>query len=328
MTHRERIAAAIAGEKMDKIPIALWRHFPQADQSAQGLAEAAIAFQKRFDFDLVKVTPASGYPAEAWGAKLQPKDNEEGTRDYLSRPIHTSTDWHSLQPLDVRQGVLGRELRALKLVRTGVGPKVPVLETIFSPLTIAKQLSGELWLKSLREDPGALEAGLKIIAETTARFAQASLESGADAIFFATQLASHDLLSIEEYRTFGLEYDRQVLDAVRNKAAFILLHLHGTNPMFELLDEYHAQIINWHDRRTQPSLKQAKELLRTGALLGGLDEWGALSRGNQKDVLVQAQDAIVQTAGRRLILGAGCVTLITTPETNIKAACEAARAES
>jgi uroporphyrinogen decarboxylase len=55
MTHRERIAAAIAGGKTDQIPIALWRHFPQADQSAQGLAEATIAFQKRFDFDLVKV---------------------------------------------------------------------------------------------------------------------------------------------------------------------------------------------------------------------------------------------------------------------------------
>jgi len=326
MTHRERIAAAIAGEPTDKIPIALWRHFPQADQSAQGLAEAVIAFQKRFDFDLVKVTPASGYPAEAWGAKLQPKDNEEGTRDYLSRPIRTFADWHALHSLDVRQGILDRELRAFKLIRTGVGPKVHVLQTIFSPLTIAKQLSGDLWLNDLREHPDALKGGLKIIAETIARFAQTSLESGADALFFATQLASHDLLSTDEYRAFGLEYDRQVLDAIRSRAAFILLHLHGTKPMFELVDEYRAQIVNWHDRRTPPSLEQAKELLKTGALLGGLDEWGALSHGSPADVRAQVQEAIARTGGQRLILGAGCVTLITTPEENIRAAREAVRA--
>jgi uroporphyrinogen decarboxylase len=272
------------------------------------------------------VTPASGYPAEAWGAKLKPKDNEEGTRDYLSRPIHRSTDWHSLQPLDVRQGVLGRELRALKLVRAGVGPQVHVLETIFSPLTIAKQLSGDLWLNDLREHPDALKEGLKIIAETTACFAQASLEFGADAIFFATQLASHDLLSTDEYRAFGLGNDHLVLDAARNKAAFILLHLHGTNPMFELIDEYRAQIVNWHDRRTRPSLKQAKELLKTSVLLGGLDEWGALRHGSPADIGAQAQDAIAQTGGQRFILGAGCVTLITMLEENIRAARDAVRA--
>jgi uroporphyrinogen decarboxylase len=115
MTHRERIEAIIKGEKPDRVPIALWRHFPYEDQTAEGLAQATIEFQCQYDFDLVKVTPASGYPAEAWGAKLKPADNEEGTRLYLSRPVKTPEDWHKLEPLDVTQGVLGRELKALAL---------------------------------------------------------------------------------------------------------------------------------------------------------------------------------------------------------------------
>ena len=50
ITHRERIEAAIAGELVDRPPVALWRHFPVDDQSALSLAEATIHFQKDFDF--------------------------------------------------------------------------------------------------------------------------------------------------------------------------------------------------------------------------------------------------------------------------------------
>jgi len=286
------------------------------------LAQAVIGFQKRFDFDLVKVTPTSGYPAEAWGAQLKPKDNQEGTREYLSRPVRQATDWPELPLLDEAQEILARELRALKLIRAGVGPQVHVLQTIFSPLTIAKQLGGDRWLSDLREHPQELRAGLETIARTTARFAAASLASGADSLFFATQLASHDLLSLDEYRAFGLEYDLRVLEAVRERAELVLLHLHGSHPMYELIGEYPVQIVNWHDRRTPPSLQQAQKLFPQVAKLGGLDEWGALLKGSPDEVRAQVQDALAQSGGRRLILGAGCVMPITTPEENIRAACE------
>ena len=324
MNHRERIRAAIAGELVEPTPIALWRHFPQDDQSAQGLAQAVLGFQKRFNFDLVKVTPTSGYPAEAWGARLRPKGNQEGTREYLSRPVQRATDWPALPLLDEAQAILARELRALKLIRAGVGPQVHVLQTIFSPLTIAKQLAGDRWLSDLREHPEELRTGLETIARTTARFAEASLASGADSLFFATQLASHDLLSLDEYRAFGLEYDLRVLEVVRERAELILLHLHGSHPMYELVGDYPVQIVNWHDRRTSPSLQEAQALFPRVVRLGGLDEGEALLKGSQGEVRAQVQDALAQTGGRRLILGAGCVMLTTTPDENIRAACEAA----
>ena len=58
-THRERIQAAIKGEIIDRPPVALWRHFPVDDQSPETLANATLYFQNNYDFDLVKVTPAS-----------------------------------------------------------------------------------------------------------------------------------------------------------------------------------------------------------------------------------------------------------------------------
>ncbi|HXH62507.1 MAG TPA: uroporphyrinogen decarboxylase family protein, partial [Fimbriimonadaceae bacterium] len=190
MTHRQRIEAVIRGEKADRIPVALWRHFPHDDLTADGLARAVIAFQKKFDFDIVKVTPASSYPAEAWGGKLEHLNNEEGTRGHIERVVKMASDWTGLGPQGLDNAVLARELDALTMVREGVGDDVHVLQTIFSPLTIGKQLAGEEMLaRSMNDHGDELKEGLETVAETMARFTKACLERGADGIFFATQYA-------------------------------------------------------------------------------------------------------------------------------------------
>ena len=109
MTHRELIEASARGERPDRIPIALWRHFPGEDQRADKLAQAHIGFYKAFDVDLLKVTPASGYYGDDWGLRAGYKPNREGVRTYSDRPIKKPTDWRRLKRLDVSQGAYGRE---------------------------------------------------------------------------------------------------------------------------------------------------------------------------------------------------------------------------
>ncbi|HZY45108.1 MAG TPA: uroporphyrinogen decarboxylase, partial [Anaerolineae bacterium] len=113
MNKRERLEATIAGQTTDRTPIAMWRHFPGDDQSSDSLAEATIAFQKRWDFDFVKVTPASSFQIKNWGAQDQWLGNIEGTRKYTYQPIERSSDWRSLKTLDPRSGSLGNQLQCL-----------------------------------------------------------------------------------------------------------------------------------------------------------------------------------------------------------------------
>ncbi|MBT4002772.1 MAG: uroporphyrinogen decarboxylase, partial [Chloroflexi bacterium] len=61
MKHRERLEACLAGDQPDRTPVALWRHFPVDDMRGETMAAAHLNFQKTYDFDLVKVTPSSGY---------------------------------------------------------------------------------------------------------------------------------------------------------------------------------------------------------------------------------------------------------------------------
>jgi uroporphyrinogen decarboxylase len=321
MNKRERVLAAVHCEQPDRTPIALWRHWPKVDQTAEGLAKAVLDWQAAYDFDLIKVTPTAGYAVEDWGTRLMDAGNREGTRDYVDRPIKHVRDWEKIWPLNVHSGVLGRELQALRLIRAKSGPDIFILQTIFSPLTVARELCGDdVWQTHLREHPREFRRGLALIADTYARFAEESLRSGADGIFFATQCASHDMLTEDEYTDFGVAYDRHVLGAVADKADLMILHIHGFNIMFDLLAyPYPVHIINWHDRRTSPTLAQARTKTRA-ALMGGLNEWQTLVEGTPHRVSAEVHDAIRQTGGRGFLAGAGCVVSTDTPLDNIKAA--------
>jgi len=319
----DRVQAALRGEPVDPPPVALWRHFPTDDLQAESCARAHVAFWQRFRFDLLKVTPASGYYGEDWGLRAVYRPNREGVRTYLDRPVKKAADWSALRPLDVTAGAYGRELRTLALIRSAVGPDLPVLATVFSPLTVARTLAGErAVVRYLREEPEALHAGLGTIADVTARFAAACLAAGASGIFFATQMACVGAVTEEEYETFGRPYDLQVLEAARG-AEVVILHAHGEGTYFDLFLDYPVHALNWHDRRTPPTLAEARKRY-DGCLVGGIDELRFADR-SPEEVEAEVRDALSQTHGLRHIVAPGCVIPIDAPEANIQAVIRAVR---
>ncbi|MGQ9832987.1 MAG: uroporphyrinogen decarboxylase family protein [Candidatus Villigracilaceae bacterium] len=322
-THRERMAACLAGQILDRPPVALWRHQPVDDQSPETLAAATLHFQQTFDFDLVKVTPASSFCLRDWGVEDAWTGNPEGTRRYIRRVISKPQDWARLPELDPHSGHLARQIECLRLLRRALGAEVPLLQTIFNPLAQAKNLAGEAqMLAHLRRYPEAVLQGLEIIATSTRRFIEAAIETGIDGIFYAVQHAQAGLLTAEEYQTFGLSIDRRVLTPTPQLWCNIL-HLHGRDIYFEMVSAYASLfsaplIVNWHDRETPPTLSEAQSLFG-GVVCGGLSR-DTLVLGTPAQVREEAQDAIAQTGGKRLLLSTGCVVPIIAPFGNLVAA--------
>jgi uroporphyrinogen decarboxylase len=323
MTHRERIDAAVRGERPDRVPAAVWRHFPGDDQRAEQMARVHIEHYRVYDLDLLKVTPASGYYGDDWGLRAGFKPNREGVRHYTDRPIKKAADWERLKRVDPSQGVYGREAHAIRLVAEAVGREVPVLETVFSPLSVARTLAGEqATVRYLREEPEALHRGLEVIADVTAAFVREVIAAGADGVFFSTQMATTDLLTEEEYEEFGRPYDLRVLDAASGALTF--LHLHGQNVMFDLVASYPIQILNWHARETAPTIAEARARVST-CLACGIDAWNTLAKASPEEVAREVRAAVADTGGRGHIVTTGCVMPVDTPEANIRAAIAAAR---
>lgn len=319
MNHRQRLQASLSGETPDRIPVALWRHFPVDDQDPHRLANATAAYQNLFDFDLIKVTPASSFSVRDWGVTDEWRGDPEGTRDYASHPIHSPEDWGQLRRLDPRKGALGAQLECLRLLASTFSPHTPILQTIFNPLSQAKHLVGkELLLVHLRQYPDALRKGLETITQSTIDFIQEAKATGIDGLFYAVQHAQYNLLSEPEFREFSRPYDIQILESAR-PLWLNMLHLHGENVLFDQVVDYPVQVLNWHDRSTRPDLAEGLQRF-PGVVCGGLRRIESMVLGAPAAIQAEALDAIRQTAGQRFILGTGCVVPTTAPYGNLMAA--------
>src|SRR5690348_2132183 len=101
MTPSERVRSALAGEAVDRPPVSLWRHFPERDQRAADLAAETLAWQRAFDFDLIKFMPPGDYATIDWGAQSAYAGSPGGTRQTTRFPVTMAEDWATLPPLDV-----------------------------------------------------------------------------------------------------------------------------------------------------------------------------------------------------------------------------------
>src|SRR3990172_1715391 len=153
----ERLQAHLAGEPADRPAAALWRHFPVDDQEPDDLAAAALQFQAEYDWDFVKFTPASSFCLKDWGAQDVWRGHPEGTREYTRRVIERPEDWLQLQPLDPEAGHLGAQLQALARLGQGLQGRTPFIQTVFSPLSQARNLA-ERAEHGLNEGRAALQA--------------------------------------------------------------------------------------------------------------------------------------------------------------------------
>jgi uroporphyrinogen decarboxylase len=318
MTRRERLEATFAGQPVDRVAVALWRHFPGDDQRPADLAAAHVTWEQLYDWDFIKVSPSSSFCLVDWGVQDVWRGGDEGTREYTRRVIHQPADWEKLTVLNPTQGFLGQQLHCLDLLHGAFGDEVPFIQTIFSPLAQAKNLAGgDLLQVHLRESPAAVHAGLETITRTTIGWVKEALLRGIAGIYYALQFATYRLLSTAEHAEFGEPYDRRILAAVED-CWFNMLHLHGDNVMFDVAERYPAQAVNWHDRETPPSLGEGQRRIQ-GAACGGLAHWDDLLRGTPAQITAQAEDAIAQTDGRRVIISTGCVAPTNAPFSNLRA---------
>ena len=318
MTRRERLEATVAGEAVDRVARALWRHFPVDDRRPADLAAATIEWQRAYDWDFVKVSPSSDYCLQDWGVRSEWVGGNEGSREYTCAPVHKPEDWARLHVLTPTEGALGGQISCLELLRDGLGPETPFIQTIFSPLAQAKNLAGRnRLLVHMRQHPELVHAGLETITRSTIQFVAACLSRGLAGIYYAVQLASYEVMSEHEYREFGEPYDRRILAAASDRW-FNMVHLHGTHVMFDLVAGYPVHAVNWHDREAGPTLESGAERFQ-GAVCGGLEHWDDLLRGNPEQIEERISDAVAQTRGRRLIISSGCVSPINAPFCNLRA---------
>ncbi len=320
MSRRDRVLAAVRRQPVDRVPYALWRHFPQVDRNPAGLAQATLRFHERYGSDILKITPSGGSAVEAWGCVEDDRVEPDGHRPCAACAVRDADDWRKIRPLEPTSAP-GYAQQLETIIRMGFDRRIgdaPVLATLFSPLSLARKLSGDRLPHDLRRHPALVRDALEAIAETLVRFAEVVVSEGVSGIFYSIQAASRSLHTEEEYAEFGEPYDRRVLAAVHGRSALAVVHAHGDRLMFDRLAALPGDVWSWDARGAGPPLDEGRARV-PGAVLGGLDQWRTLRDGTPAAAEAEARDAAARTGGIGLIVGPGCVLPMHTPDEHLAA---------
>ena len=306
ITGTERISAVLRGETLDRVPYSFWTHLPHVDLDPVRLAEETYQFYRRFEPDFVKSMPNGMFCVEDFGCECDFSEVFAGGVARISKyAVTEASDWEKLPAPDVGKGALGRELHSLERLTALVRDEAPVVATVFTPLTAARKMAGPALFRHMRENPDGVKAGLEIIARVTAEFAAEAVSRGCAGIFLADQMATREVMTEEEYAEFGAPFALKVLEAVRGRSWFNVLHIHGNDIMYRLLADFPVQAINWHIGETEPDIGEMLRLSPDKVAVGGIRRFDVTS-GKLEAIKRQIADAR-EHGGSRIIVTPNCV---------------------
>ena len=306
--------AALRGQPVDRVPLAFWLHNFDTENSARGLADETLRLGRTFDLDFLKPQSRAQCFAEMWGLTYAPSGEAAKPYTVTHAPVVDAEGLARLPVADPREGALGEQLEALRLIRAAVGPDVPIIWTVFAPPMILPMLTRggrDQALGFLRDAPRETARAFDVMAETLGEYGRLCLAAGADGLFYATNVATRALMSAEECRRWQRPWDLRILKSVEG-APFNLLHVCGAGIHFEEFADYPVSALSFATVAGNPTLAAAHG--RTGrAVVGGLPAKPEIAGMTEAVLVDRAAAASREMSGRHLLLGPDCSINPDTP---------------
>jgi uroporphyrinogen decarboxylase len=321
MTGHERVKAALGMGMADRPPIAAWGHTFRQEWSPEELAAITVDKARRFGWDFVKFQLRASVFAEAFGSEYQPSGHNLRAPILVRAAVPDLESWGSVDLVNPK--VLDEQVESIGMVARELGPDVPVIQTIFSPITVGGYLVGKSqsrMVRELRKHPELVGPALDRVAKAVVDFSRRSVEAGAAGIFYAISgYAGRKVMPEKVYRELVLPHDLAVLDALPKEAWFNVLHLCGSHLNFALARDLPTHAVSWSiHNQGNPSLAEGREMAGR-AVMGGLSQRGTLVYGPASKIEAEARAAVEETGGRGLIVAPGCSVPPRVRETNLAA---------
>ena len=343
MNGTERIKAVLNGQPVDRIPISLWRHVPKEDRDIEKFTQKTIELTDENDYDFVKIQINAAYLTEAYGADIEFNDKEGADYNMTGKvpldvmftvkkyPVESIEDLDKIKPINVKENqVIQRDVQVSRNVTEHYAGTKPVIHTLFSAFTWLHYFTkgGAVTVKEfIAKDREAVHRFLKNINEVNKRLVDAYVEAGVAGFFFATSYTSPQVISDEDYKEFCKAYDLDVLNYIKGKTWFNILHIHGNADLnIENYLDYPVEAFNWEDIAKgidSEKLTNATKLrsLTDKVLIGGIDRNFDFvgSQDEVKSRLKKRLEAFAkQLPDGKFVFGAGCSLPIDIDIDNVK----------
>jgi uroporphyrinogen decarboxylase len=308
MNGRERVEAAIELGAADRAPVGAWGHTYKEEWSPDELARVTVERARKFGWDFVKFQPRATCFAEAFGSVYRPAGHRLKGPVPVSFAVPDLDAWRTLSATNPK--ALSDQVESIGIAARELGPGVPVIQTVFSPITVATYLVGKSKsrvVRELRKNPEVVQPALERIAEVLVDFSKRSVRAGAAGIFYAISgFASKDAMPESLYRELVLPLDVRVLEQLPPEAWFNAVHLCGSNLHFGLSRDIPVQVVSWSvHNQGNPTLAEG-HAISGRAVMGGMGQRGTLIYGPPAEVEAEARSAIAEMEGKGFLLAPGC----------------------
>lgn len=286
-TKNDRVNAVLSGELADRPPITCYHHFPEFEHGgAQLMADTMLDFQKKFDWDFVKMNPRAVYYYEAWGNTYDYDHYNDVVPTRTSNIIH---DWKDLEKVTEMTGdepIWQEQYETTRRIVEGVKGEVPVFAGAFTPIGILLNLCGyrsvgryrespreeSNLIKLCLEHPAEVHKALKNIANTMAKYCENMKKAGATGIFYAALgMARTGYFTPQEWQEFCKPYDLIAMEPIRDMPNIV--HTCGIYGNPEWFTDYPCKVIHWAASAPgNPPMAGSSSWLKGKIAMGGCDE--------------------------------------------------------
>ena len=327
MTGRERILAALAGQKADHLPCmpitmmfaadVLGVKYGQYARDHRIMVDAQIKTAEMFGFDYVSAIGPPPPEAADLGAKIQLYE------DQPSSMVETESlfvDKSVLARVKAEDPIFGEcvdnRIRGIELMRQRVGGELFIEGWVSGPCASAADLRGiSRLMVDFSDDSAFVHDLFDFTLQLSIRFANVQIQVGADIIGIGDAAAS--LVGPRIYKEFVLPWEKKLVDAIHARGGRVRLHICGNTR--KILDGMGTLDCEMADIDFPVPLEEARAKMGPRQVLAGnLDPVRGLRDGSP-DTISKSLEALQQQAGARWIVAAGCEIVRDTPHENLRA---------
>lgn len=338
MNGYERIAAALRGERPDRVPVMLHNFMMAAREAGvtmrsfredpARMAGAFVQAVETYGYDGILVDLDTATLAGALGVPVElPEDAPALVHGARLRCL---AEVDELEPPDVaRDPRLQVWLEAVRLLVRHLGREVFVRGNCDqAPFSLASMVRGAAdWMMDLM-DEGNRERAERLLdhcASAGLQFVRLMAQTGAHMVSGGDSPAGPDLVSPRLYERFALPWEKRLVDEAHGLGLPYALHICGRTD--RILDGMLATGADALELDYKTDARLAHDRMKDRAVfVGNLDPSGVLALGTPGLVEERTRELVaVFEDTPRFVLNAGCAMPATTPPENLRAMIRAAR---
>jgi len=340
MNSVERTMITLEGGIPDRVPVDLHNFLVTARlmevdsyadyfRDGEALAEGQILAWRRYGHDVLLVENGTAALAEACGVQVEYQSD--------AAPVAKEPAIKSLAEVDMlrlpdpyKDPLLSELLKATRIVVDEIGEQAFVIgRADQGPFSLACEIRGmsEFLLDiALNEQPEQIEKLLDFCRQVCYRYALAQIDQGAHATSIGDSTSGPDVISPDYYRKFAYPHVKRLVTDLKAKNIRLAYHICGnSSPIIADMADTGAAILEIDQKADLHSAKSAT--IGKATLLGPIDPSGIMTYGTPETVAEKCREALdILAPGGRFILGPGCALPATTPDDNIFAMLETAKA--